>query len=77
MIKPIPQPFMLPVQQSGSNVFVNLPVEIRGMFGIEKGDVLVAIADPLSDTPLVIAEIRKAANNGMKQTRKGGRKKLS
>ena len=71
MIKPVPQTFFVPVQQSGTNVFVNLPVEIRGLFGIEKGDVLMFVADPNSDTPLVVAEIQKAANNGVKATSEG------
>lgn len=77
MIKAQPQTFIVPVQQSGTNYSINLPVELRGLFGIEKGDMLVFIADPTSDTPLVVAEIQKAANNGVKPTRKGGRKKLS
>lgn len=76
MIKPVAQTFFVPVQQSGTNVFVNLPVEIRGLFGIEKGDVLVFVADPNADTPLVVVEIQKTANNGVKPTRKGGRKKF-
>lgn len=78
MIQAQPQTFFVPVQQSGTNVSINLPKEVRGLFGIEGGDVLVIVADPNAETPLVVAEIQKAAaNNGMKQTRKGGRKKLS
>lgn len=75
MIKPVTQMFFVPVQQSGTNYSINLPVELRGLFGIEKSDVLVFVADPNADTPLVVAEIQKAANNGVKPTRKGGRKK--
>jgi bifunctional DNA-binding transcriptional regulator/antitoxin component of YhaV-PrlF toxin-antitoxin module len=67
-IKPVIQSFFVPVQQSGTNVSINLPVELRGLFGIEKGDILMFVANPNADTPLVVAEIQKP-------TRKGGRKK--
>ena len=51
----------MPVQASGSNVFVNLPVEVRNLYGIKKGDMLVLVVDPTSATPLVISDIEKAA----------------
>lgn len=75
MITAVTQTFRLPVQQSGTNYSINLPVELRGLFGIEKSDVLMFVADPNAETPLVVAEIQKAANNGVKPTRKGGHKK--
>lgn len=51
----------MPVQASGSNVFVNLPVEVRNLYGIKKGDMLVLVVDPTSATPLVISDIEKAS----------------
>lgn len=51
----------MPVQASGSNVFVNLPVEVRNLYGIKKGDMLVLVVDPTSTTPLVISDIEKAS----------------
>lgn len=61
MIAAVPQTFHLPVQKSktGTNWTVSLPDKLRGLFGIEKGDVLVVVADPNSATPLVVVDIKK------------------
>jgi hypothetical protein len=61
MIEPQKKIYRMPVQASGSNVFVNLPVEVRNLYGIKKGDMLVLVVDPTSATPLVISDIEKAS----------------
>ena len=59
MIAAVPQEWRVPVQQSGTNTPINLPAEMRRLFGIEKGDILVLRYDPASKTPLIVVDIEK------------------
>ena len=55
-----PQEFRLPIQQSGTNVTVSLPADLRRLFGMEKGDTLILRYDPAAASPLLIVDLEKA-----------------
>lgn len=59
MIAVTTQEWRVPVQQSGTNNTINLPAEMRRLFGIEKGDILVLRYDPTGNPPLVVVDIEK------------------